>query len=113
MAQLNKLGDQLSTLARRLGIEENSDARAELSSFLDQLIHDLNNPLSTYALEFHSIGAIAKTLMTAAESNDMKRVAAEAEVLADIHDNIERARERSGSIVAELESASNQLRGED
>ena len=111
MVKLDKLGDQLGALESSRGRRERAEARESMCDFLDQLIHDLNNPLSTYALEFHSIRVLIEALQAATDAKDFDKLRSETEVLVDILDNVERARERSQAIVGQLEHASKGMRG--
>jgi hypothetical protein len=82
---------QLEQLCDGMVARGERDALETLARFLDQLAHDLNNPLATFGLELFSLGAVADRLPEAIATNDLGAVAGNAKTLCAIRDNLEAA----------------------
>lgn len=106
-----KTVDRLPELAARLGLADDAAARRELGEFLHQVVHDLNNPMGTFSIEFYSLGLMAQQLQGAIAAGDLERAQAAATALAEIQDNLQGAQATAMAILEALDAHSVTLSG--
>lgn len=77
-----------------------------LTRFLDQLTHDLNNPLGTFGLELFTLGTVIDQLAKALASSDMAEVARQAETLQAVCSNLEQASQTAAKLLEAVDAQS-------
>ncbi len=103
--------ERLPDLSNRLGLAEDPAALKELGEFLHQVVHDLNNPLGTFGMEFYSLGLMAQQLEAAASAGDLEQVRETAAELAEIQQNLVAAHGNAVAILEAMDSCSASLSG--
>ena len=98
-----KAVDLLPLLPGQMRLEGDHAALEELGRFLRRLVHDLNNPMGTFGIEFFSIGMVAQQLQAAADAGDLAKVGALAGGLAEIQQNLQAAHGTASGILDTVE----------
>lgn len=90
-------------LPGRMKLEGAHAPLKERGRFIHQIVHDLNNPLGTFGIEFFSIGLVAQRLQAVADAGDMAEVRALAGELVEIQENLQAAHGTASGILEVME----------
>lgn len=104
-----KTVDRLPELTARLGLADDPAAQKQLGEFLHQVVHDLNNPMGTFGLEFYSLGYQVQQLRSAASARDTEQLEQATAALAEIQENLQSAHQNAAAILEAMEQYSASL----
>lgn len=97
--ELGALGEGMSERGELASLEQ-------LAAFLDQLTHDLNNPLGTFGLELFTLGAVRDRLTEALASSDLAEAARQARTLRAVFANLEGASQTAARLLKAIDARS-------
>lgn len=98
--------DKLSALGEGMTERGELASREQLTRFLDQLTHDLNNPLGTFGLELFTLGSVGDRLAQALASGDMGEVDRQVKTLQAVCANLAGASQAATSLLAAIDAQS-------
>jgi K+-sensing histidine kinase KdpD len=97
--KLTALGEGMMTRGEQASMEL-------LTGFLDQLTHDLNNPLGTFGLELFSLGTVGERLTRALASSDLAEVAKQIKTLEAVCANLVGASQTAARLLEAVDAQS-------
>lgn len=105
--------EQLERLGQGLQARQEQASLGQLTRFLDQLTHDLNNPLGTFSLELFSLELIIGKLAAAHSAGDLQALAREVQTLSALCQNLQGAFQAAQGLLEAIDARSAALQGEE